>query len=1178
MKKIFSILLALSALTGFAAGVTSCIEQPELMETLDLGACLTPSSTSMTISTETGRDVTFTWTNSKGATDYVLEIFESATNDAQPEDVFEGTPVEELNVASAEGTSTSTTVRLTEGKYYYARVKAQELDADGNPLSEDSHWATFPYPIEPYLVMDNIPSFTVTERTSSSITVAWEIAEGDADGVNQIRLSPDPENPQAAYKAIPVTASDRSLTIENLPASTKFTVAAHYNSANRGTVYPWTMPSLDQATRVNTDEALLQALKDGAAQILVEYKEEPYRITTVSGETVTDAEIGVATNSKIAVYGEGTPAGDMPVIIGRFTLPNGLTSFHLEGLTMNGDGYAIDRAIQFGSGFASNVEDISMLNCDVTGYKSGVYYDNTSSGVTISNLSFSNIYVTDTQGEGGDGFDMRTNVTVTNFSVTESTFTSDFRVLFRMDKNTTIGSINVSNNTFNGICATCSAGSNKGVFYIQGTVTDFKVNNNLFMNIQGDGDYSRLFRSGHSAVLTETKGNYFYNNTGEQFWNNSVDVTETSAGTVLTSDPCVDSPRNILNVTNTAVLNAKAGDPRWFASYVPAPTPDLVPVEYGYSWTLNDTYTFYDVVDQSTVRGNLKFIIASTPINIIDEGMEFSGEGTTAYGGVPTDGAIAFLVNGPGSIYASALASASGSTNDHITVAVGDAEGLRADVVGSIHVGAENEKIVFDQLEPDTEYLIYLYACGPVVLSTLEWSDDVNTGSTAVSDPDVTPTAGEGTLSLSWDAVENASGYVISFGAKEPDAEYGEDEYIIETSSTSYNWADFPSGTYTVNVQAIAADPTKNENSQIIGKTVTVTAPASLPQLTSATLTQEDMEFLLTLTEGKEINGNAETGIASSIYYKGFLFTGRSGKVSKFNSNENYGAFFNTGGSSDFTTDNAGRTIRFAAAGPGKLTYVVCSNGSDNRTAGVAVNNIEDGALATTQPQPTSMPANWDAWTLEKDLSTVAAGDVIDLYSTKSVNYISVTWTPTGGIESDPEAIEEQKDIVGYLATTYPDASDAAKVDLASETPVTIDKVTYCGKSGKPMQWDGDRIKFQGASDYDEKTVEAGGEVIPEGGYISFKVTKPGTIKHYIRSGSGSDTGRTVRIILVMNDGADIVRLDNFNAPTGSYKEGLEMTTAITEDHLSMTTSTATVYIYSLVNGVNAYYLEYIPD
>ena len=1171
--------MTLSVLAGFSAGISSCVEQPaELIETLDLGACLTPTSTSASIDMETGRDVTFTWSNSKGATHYVIEIFEGADADALPEDVFAGTPAETLtDIPAMEGTSSSATVRLTEGKFYFARVMARQLDEEGNPLCDDSHWATFPYPIEPYLVMDNVPSFTVTARTANSITVAWEIAEGDTDGVNQIRLTPDPDNPQAAYKAIPVTASDRSLTIENLPASTKFTVAAHYNSANRGTVYPWTMPSLDQATRVNTDEALLQALKDGAAQILVEYKEEPYRITTVSGETVTDAEIGVATNSKIAVYGEGTPAGDMPVIIGRFTLPNGLTSFHLEGLTMNGDGYAIDRAIQFGSGFASNVEDISMLNCDVTGYKSGVYYDNTSSGVTISNLSFSNIYVTDTQGEGGDGFDMRTNVTVTNFSVTESTFTSDFRVLFRMDKNTTIGSINVSNNTFNGICATCSAGSNKGVFYIQGTVTDFKVNNNLFMNIQGDGDYSRLFRSGHSAVLTETKGNYFYNNTGEQFWNNSVDVTETSAGIVLSSDPCEDSERNILNLTNADLISANVGDPRWYAAYVPGPTPELEVVEYGHVWNLTDTYTFYETVDASTVRGNLEFFVSSVPFNITDEGMEFSGEATLAYNGIPTDGGLGFLVNGPGSIFASVVKSASGTENDHITVALGSADGNTTTVKGSLYVGGESQKIVFDEIAPGEERMIYLYACGPVVLSELEWSDDVNSGNTAVANPVITADeATPGALKLSWPAVENAGKYIISFGARESE-EYGEDEYIIETTSPSYTWNAFPSGSWTINVQAIPSDAEKFSNSEIVTVPVTVAAPALAP-MTSGSITQEDMEFLLAVTGGKEINGDPATGIAASVSYKGFVFTGRSGKVSKFNSSENYGAFFNTGGSSDFTQDKAGRTIRFMAAGPGKLEYVVVSNGSDTRTHAVSVNYTDDTEpLGETKPQPTTMPATWDDHTYTRELAT-ASGDVIDLYSTKSVNYISVTWTPTGGIESDPEAIEEQKDIVGYLATTYPDASDAAKVDLASEAPVTIDKVTYCGKSGKPMQWDGDRIKFQGASDYDEEAVNAGNEVIPEGGYISFKVTKPGTIKHYIRSGSGSDTGRAVRIILVMNDGADIVRLDNFNAPTGSYKEGLEMTTAITEDHLSMTTSTATVYIYSLVNGVNAYYLEYIPD
>lgn len=1174
MKKIFSILLALSALAGFSAGITSCIEQPELMETLDLGACLTPSSTSMTVSTETGRDVTFTWTNSKGATNYVVEIFESADNDAQPEDVFEGTPVEKLNVASSEGTSTSTTVRLTEGKYYYARVKAQELDADGNPLSEDSHWATFPYPIEPYLVMDNIPSFTVTERTSSSITVAWEIAEGDADGVNQIRLSPDPKNPQAAYKAFEVASDVRTLTIDKLPASTKFTIAAHYGSANRGSVYPWTRPSVDGATEVATNEAFQQALKDGAANILVKYSDTPY---TIADATDVDVTIGVPAGGSMSIYGDGTVDGEMPAVIGGFTLPNGMTSFHLEGLSLDGNGYGYSHAIILAKDFATpTVSSISMLNCDVTGFKAGFFYDNETTGgasVTINDISFNNIYVTDIQGSGGNGFDVRVLSKLGNISITESTFSDGFRTFFRIDSAPT-AKITFNNNTLNNLASGDSGSNNKGLFYIGSKaadatpiVTEFIMRNNLFLNMDEYDDYT-IFFTDENSLPTDIANNWFYNY-GAGFFEESKLSEEASiagSGGILSSDPCVDSERGTFNVTNTTLISANVGDPRWFADYVPAPTPDLEPVEYGYSWTLNDTYTFYDVVDQSTVRGNLKFIIVSTPINILDEGMEFSGEATLAgYGGVPTDGAIAFLVNGPGSIYASALASASGSTNDHITVAVGDAEGLRADVVGSIHVGAENEKIVFDQLEQGTEYLIYLYACGPVVLSTLEWSDDINTGSTAVADPDVTPTAGEGTLSLSWDAVENASGYVISFGTKEPDAEYGEDEYIIETASPSYTWTNFPSGTYTVNVQAIAADPTKNENSQIIGKTVTVTAPAALPQLTSATLTQDDMEFLYAVTEGKSIDG---TAIPANIYYKGFLFTGRSGKVSKFNSSENYGAFFNTGGSSDFTSDNAGRTIRFAAAGPGKLTYVVCSNGSDNRTAGVAVNHTEDAALATTQPQPTSMPANWDAWTLEKDLSTIAAGDVIDLYSTKSVNYISVTWIPAGGIAYDETAINE------------PYTMDASKFTItgSKETAnVVIDNVTYGSNAKKGITFSASEtegVKFGGASD-------VGDNGIPENRYVMFKTTKPGTIGYKaLTSSTGKTTDRLITIILVKyNDSGiqEIIKLVNGETVQDKTSDAVMKTVEVTEAQLADTQKTAEVYIYPSKGSSNLAAFSFTP-
>ena len=1190
MKKIFSILSASLAALFFSAGIVSCVDETELIETLDLGACLTPSSTLMNISTEDGRTVTLTWSNSKGATQYVVEIFEGADADAVPENVFEGTPVEGPLVvpAASEGTTTSTAVRLEAGKFYFARVKAQKLDENGNPLSEDSHWATFPYPIEPYLVMDDVETFEVAARAAESITVSWVVASDDMDGVNQVRVYPDPDDPNIAYRSYPIQGDATSLEVTGLKPSTRYTIAIHYDSANRGEVYAWTLPSYTEPNYATDNATFLQLIADGAKEIVLTNTDITYTLYSEGADGVkTDAVIGVANNTDISVYGEGTADGTMPTVIGAFNLPNGLTSLHLEGLNLSGDGYSYSHAVIMAKDFATPNLSVSVLNCTISGYKAGFFYDNETSGgagVTVDNVSFSNVMVSDIQGSGGNGFDLRTTGKVGTVSITESTFSNGFRTFFRIDSAPT-DKIIFSNNTLNNLASGDSGSNNKGLFYIGSKaadatpiVTEFIMRNNLFLNMDEYDDYT-IFFTDENSLPTDIANNWFYNYGAGFFEESKLSEAESIAGGggILSSDPCVDSERGTFNVTNATLISANVGDPRWYAAYVPGPTPELEVVEYGHVWNLTDTYTFYETVDASTVRGNLEFFVSSVPFNITDEGMEFSGEAVLAYNGIPTDGGVGFLVNGPGSIFASVVKSASGTENDHITVALGSADGNTTTVKGSLYVGGESQKIVFDEITPGEERMIYLYACGPVVLSELEWSDDVNSGNTAVANPVVTADeATPGALKLSWPAVENAGKYIISFGARESE-EYGEDEYIIETTSPSYTWNAFPSGSWTINVQAIPSDTEKFSNSEIVTVPVTVAAPALAP-MTSGSITQEDMEFLLAVTGGKEINGDPATGIAASVSYKGFVFTGRSGKVSKFNSSENYGAFFNTGGSSDFTQDKAGRTIRFMAAGPGKLTYVVCSNGSDNRTAGVAVNNIEDGALATTQPQPTSMPANWDAWTLEKDLSTVAAGDVIDLYSTKSVNYISVTWTPAGGIESDPEAIEEQKDIVGYLATTYPDASDAAKVDLASETPVTIDKVTYCGKSGKPMQWDGDRIKFQGASDYDEKTVEAGGEVIPEGGYISFKVTKPGTIKHYIRSGSGSDTGRTVRIILVMNDGADIVRLDNFNAPTGSYKEGLEMTTAITEDHLSMTTSTATVYIYSLVNGVNAYYLEYIPD
>ena len=75
MKKIYSILTV--CLTCLIMPVfTGCIEQAELVEDLELSACLTPSSTSMSIDRADGTTVTFTWANSRGASRYEIQIFE----------------------------------------------------------------------------------------------------------------------------------------------------------------------------------------------------------------------------------------------------------------------------------------------------------------------------------------------------------------------------------------------------------------------------------------------------------------------------------------------------------------------------------------------------------------------------------------------------------------------------------------------------------------------------------------------------------------------------------------------------------------------------------------------------------------------------------------------------------------------------------------------------------------------------------------------------------------------------------------------------------------------------------------------------------------------------------------------------------------------------------------------
>ena len=123
MKKILSRIALAFALVAAAAGCAQ--DLPEIQEELELTRCLVP--TELTARVSNGQDVQFNWSKSKGATIFVLEVY----NDEQKNDLFE-----EYNVLPEE---LPYTVTFEADRTFYARVKA----VDQTGTLQDSKWADF---------------------------------------------------------------------------------------------------------------------------------------------------------------------------------------------------------------------------------------------------------------------------------------------------------------------------------------------------------------------------------------------------------------------------------------------------------------------------------------------------------------------------------------------------------------------------------------------------------------------------------------------------------------------------------------------------------------------------------------------------------------------------------------------------------------------------------------------------------------------------------------------------------------------------------------------------------------------------------------------------------------------------------------------------------------------------
>ena len=1154
---------------SLAAG---CVEQiPPVIEDLELSSVLTPSEAYASVSATDGNTVTFTWTNSNAATEYLLQIYQfSADKEIQPalgeitEEMLSGMVPEEVTVTPAEsGTSTSASLELEREFSYYARVRAQ------NPELSPSKWAVFPYPIDTYSVMDPVEAVNLVERTSNSITVSWMLAADDTDGITEIRVSPNPDNSDEAYKVYPVEAGATQCVVDHLKPSTRYTVAVHYKSANRGEVKAWTRPELGSAISVSDTGAFRQALREAADA------ESPIQISVAYNGGVPYDMGKMDVVGPVEVYGEQTLDGASPVVLGYFEMavpgttynytdctdpqnpvPGsvenilGATLLKVEALSLDGNGYEYGSLISFGAAFpAESVVEVSVKNNEITGYQKGLFsIDNASKTVNFGEIRFESNIISDIQGSGGDGFDIRSENSISSIVFRNNTIIDGMRTFFRLDAGT-IGSFEFSHNTVNNLCFGTS--NNDGLFKVVAAVTDaFFLKDNLFLNNNNSESNTVLFSSKTTSLPTDVSGNFFYNNSPKFFYAGGSgerahkEFLQADAiadgGAMLNADPCYDSGKGIFNVTSQAVLAAEAGDPRWLEDYVPEPDKPLEPAVYGAYWNLTDTDTFDDVIDASCVRGNLKFIVKSNPINVTESGFEFTAEPTFDFNGVPDDCTVAFLVDGPGSVILSSVASESGSDNDHITVALGPEDGSSVEVHGAVYAGEEGAKIAFPNILEGERHLVYLYGCDPIVMTQLSWVEDTNTGEAPVLE---TPTnlafsdgnstvddTFEGDVTLTWDAVTYAGSYTVTVT--------GPDGAPTESSVTEPSFVLTPStmtpGDYTITVQAIPAETDLSREPSEVSEPVTFTVKETLKPVYVETTWGADYFTRLEAFLGAE---EAATGVAEDFVFEnlGYVSGGAAVKIGT------------TGGAKRVQTRGGTAGVKASwqimVGGPGTLVVNAISSG-DPRKVVVALDEAELGEYDA--PGKEASPVD-----ITVEIPDAVAGSIVNVYSSSgSINFMSFTWIPgpTGEIY-DPEAINEE-----YHA----DFSDATKFLAGDyEEAKLVDKISYVGGSGKKITFDpgSKRVKFNGGPDLDENG-------IPENRYASFKITKPGIIYHYLRSSSGDDAKRNVTILLTKTVGGVLEKVELYSgmAPTGS---GDAMELEVTAEHLAGADAAATIYFFN---------------
>lgn len=773
MKKIKHILIA-AILTagGFLAGCTSIAD--ELTE-LSLTRCLEPLNLEYTISD--GDSVVFNWDLVTGSDQFALQIAENSGTFETEDGKLTSSVIHDLVIKADQ---VPFGIKLTADQEYYFRVQAQTSANDKEP----SKWAVYADPIATYAVRSNLfPE--VTGRTATSITLSWN----EDPEVTHILCTPREGTP-VRYDLTEDEVKAHTATMSNLTASTNYTVGLYYMSANRGELSLYTMPAFDGTEAVVSDLAGLQAaFADKTPKVRLTMDGSPYDLGSV--DLTGDMEI----------YGEEAADGTRPVIHGSVSIAGAETIglFLSQGIEWNGNDGSTGRHVQMKSG---DITDVTYRNCTITGYSDGLFYNN--AGGTVSSVTYEGCDIYDIPGSGGDGIDIRKGE-LGNLNFINNTVYNGLRTFLRIDADVTVtGKLTVRNNTFMGISTAIEGSNNRGFLGIRTETASGKVEiaSNIFLHMTGFSTMISTSAQNLAGTSYSFSNNHFFD-VAEGFFNDKCAEATAIAGggSILAADPCFNSAGMNFHLTNSTLVNAKVGDPRWLIAYVEPPIDNnLTLITGAKTWDLTDASIFSGSIKTTQVKDQLRIIADDAHEVILADSLVFTAAADISRAGIPNAGALEFLVDKPGSLIIETL-DYDGNTGNHIVVSLNGT--VKGGVATNSDMRGTSQKIVIEGIEEQSS--IYLYPSGPIAITTLSWSNDVSPVNTALQTPEVTATpnsVGETAepVTVTWNAVPGAASYSFSFGSISE--EVTGTEYTIPADA----FAVLSSGGYPVSVIANPAE------------------------------------------------------------------------------------------------------------------------------------------------------------------------------------------------------------------------------------------------------------------------------------------------------------------------------------------------------------------------------------